>query len=73
MVFQVLLGEGGPPVSEHTDGQSFNAGPPTWWPHFASAVIEMQTTSYNMSSTVIMLRNRTAAQKAASAGEHHRL
>jgi hypothetical protein len=62
----VLLGEGEPSVWEYADGQSFDSLP-VWWPHFASAVIEMQTTSYNMSSTVIMLRNRTAAQKAASA------
>ena len=61
----VLLGEGGPPVWRYTDGESHDSLA-TWWPHFASAVIEMQTTSYNMSSTVIMLRNRTATQKLAA-------
>eukprot|EP01051_Picozoa_sp_SAG22_P001600 SAG22_NODE_64_length_23238_cov_83.185566_13_plen_624_part_00 len=62
----VLLGDGGPSVWEFKDGESFDS-PPVWWPHFATAVIEMQTSTYNMSSTVIMLRARTAAQKAAAA------
>jgi|EP01043_Picozoa_sp_COSAG02_P078206 hypothetical protein len=51
----VLLGEGGPPVWKYEDGKSFDASP-VWWPHFASAVIEMQTSRYNLSATVIMRR-----------------
>ena len=61
----VLLGEGGPPIWKYKDGAG--DGPAVWWPHFASAVIEMQSSMYNMSSTVVMLRARTAAQKEASA------
>lgn len=63
----VLLGEGGPPVWKHADGKSFDTPVAVWWPHFASAVIEMQSSTYNMSATVVMLRARTAAQKAAGA------
>jgi hypothetical protein len=62
----VLLGTGGPPVWKYADGQGVDT-PPVWWPHFASAVIEMQTSAYNMSATVVMLRARTTAQKAARA------
>eukprot|EP01051_Picozoa_sp_SAG22_P001471 SAG22_NODE_58_length_23645_cov_16.637943_11_plen_391_part_00 len=58
----VLLGDGGPPVWKYEDGKSFDTQP-VWWPHFATAIIEMLTSSYNMSSTVIMLRARTTAQK----------
>eukprot|EP01047_Picozoa_sp_COSAG01_P051705 COSAG01_NODE_5363_length_4309_cov_5.219240_3_plen_381_part_00 len=64
----VLLGEGGPPVWKHEDGQSFDT-PPVWWLHFASAVIEMLTSSYNMSTTVIMRRACQAAQCEGSETE----
>lgn len=58
----VLLGEGQAPVWKYADGQGVDTLP-VWWPHFASTPIEMQTSSYNLSSTTIMLRARSAEQK----------
>ena len=58
----VLLGEGQAPVWKYADGQGVDTLP-VWWPHFASTPIEMQTSSYNMSSTAIMLRARSAEQE----------
>ena len=49
---------------ERADGQGVDT-PAVWWPHFASAVIEMQTSSYNMSATTVMIRARTAPQAQA--------
>ena len=56
----VLYGEGGPPVWRYMDGQ----GPPgaaVWWPHFASRVIEAETSSYEMSPVAIRIRHSAAA------------
>ena len=61
-------GEGPPPVWKHSDGKTFDT-PPVWWPHFASAVIEMQSSAYNMSATVIIMRAARAARAAAAAAE----
>ena len=57
-----LLGLGNAPVWKYEDGKGVHS-PVVWWPHFASTVIEMQTSTYNMSNTVVMLRARTQTQK----------
>ena len=34
-----------------------------WWPHFASRVIEMETSSYDLSPVVVLMRHN-ASQRA---------